>query len=190
MILALTWWSLRSLRYALVVFLISLFYVGLCFLSLSAWGDRMNLVLIVMPLLVLTLGMSGGIHLVNLLTEAAQCGPPATVAARAIRVGWLPCSLSAGTTAMGLASLIISELEPIRVFGFHAAVGATSSPLLLFLADRRVVDVHLRRQCDQGWPSGALYGRHLSRIPSPRARIPRSGIWTTRSGAASYPFGI
>lgn len=44
-ILALTWWSLRSFRYALVVFLISLFSVGLCFLSLSAWGDRMNPVL-------------------------------------------------------------------------------------------------------------------------------------------------
>lgn len=132
-ILALTWWSLRSLRYALVVFLISLFCVGLCFLSLSAWGDRMNPVLIVMPLLVLTLGMSGGIHLVNYLTVAAQSGSPATVAARAIRVSWLPCSLSAGTTAMGLASLVISELEPIRVFGFHAAVGVTSSLLLLFL---------------------------------------------------------
>jgi predicted RND superfamily exporter protein len=132
-ILALTWWSLRSLRYALLVFLVSLFCVGLCFLSLSAWGDRMNPVLIVMPLLVLTLGVSGGIHLVNYLVEAARSGPPGTVAARAIRLGWLPCSLSAGTTALGLASLVVSELEPIRVFGFHAAAGVTATLLVLFL---------------------------------------------------------
>ena len=132
-ILALTWWSLRSLRYALLVFLVSLFCVGLCFLSLSAWGDRMNPVLIVMPLLVLTLGVSGGIHLVNYLVEAAQGGPRDTVALRAIRLGWLPCSLSAGTTALGLLSLVVSELEPIRVFGFHAAAGVMATLVVLFL---------------------------------------------------------
>ncbi|NBW87900.1 MAG: hypothetical protein EBR23_14005, partial [Planctomycetia bacterium] len=58
-ILALTWWSLRSLRYALLVFLVSMFCVGLCFLSLWAWGDRMNPVLIVMPLLVLFVVANG-----------------------------------------------------------------------------------------------------------------------------------
>jgi predicted RND superfamily exporter protein len=145
-ILVLTWWSLRSLRYALLVFLVSMFCVGLCFLSLWAWGDRMNPVLIVMPLLVLTLGVSGGIHLVNYLVEAARSGPPQTVAARAIRLGWLPCSLSAGTTALGLASLVVSELEPIRVFGFHAAAGVTVTLLVLFL----VVPGLFQR-----WPIGA-----------------------------------
>jgi predicted RND superfamily exporter protein len=132
-ILALTWWSLRSVRYALLVFLLSLLCVGVCFWSLHAWGDRMNPVLIVMPLLVLTLGVSGGIHLVNYLIEAAETGPRRGVAARAIGLGWLPCSLSAGTTALGLLSLIVSELEPIRVFGFHAAFGVVATLAVLFL---------------------------------------------------------
>ena len=132
-ILALTWWSLRSLRYALLVFGLGLVCVGLSFLSLYAWGDRMNPVLIVMPLLVLTLGVSGGIHLVNYLVEAAESGPPRGVARRAIALGWLPCSLSAGTTALGLLSLVVSELEPIRVFGFHAACGVMATLAVLFL---------------------------------------------------------
>jgi uncharacterized protein len=132
-IFVLTWWSLRSVRYAALVFLLSLVSVGLCFLSLHAWGDRMNPVLIVMPLLVLTLGVSGGIHLVNYLDEARASGPPEGVALRAIAVGWLPCSLSAGTTALGLVSLVVSELEPIRVFGFHAACGVLATLALLFL---------------------------------------------------------
>ena len=52
---------------------------------------------------------------------------------RAIAMGWLPCSLSAGTTAVGLFSLVVSELEPIRVFGFHAAFGVLATLVLLFM---------------------------------------------------------
>jgi len=133
LILALTWWSLRSLRYALIVFAVALACVGPSFMFLHAWGDRMNPVLIVMPLLVLTLGVSGGIHLVNYLMDAHEHGPRCGVAWRAIRVGWLPCALSAGTTAVGLFSLVVSELEPIRVFGFHAALGVLATLVLLFL---------------------------------------------------------
>jgi predicted RND superfamily exporter protein len=132
-ILGLTWWSLKSLRYAILVFLLALASVGLSFTFLQAWGDRMNPVLIVMPLLVLTLGVSGGIHLVNYLVEALETGPRQGVAARAIKLGWLPCCLSAGTTAVGLMSLVVSELEPIRVFGFHAALGVLSTLVILFL---------------------------------------------------------
>ena len=156
-ILALSWWSLRSFRYALLVFLVSMFCVGLCFLSLWAWGDRMNPVIIVMPLLVLTLGVSGGIHLVNYLVEASRSGPPQTVAARAIGLGWLPCSLSAGTTALGLASLVVSELEPIRVFGFHGAVGVMATLLALFL----IVPGMFQR-----WPIGRAAGADPSAAAS------------------------
>jgi predicted RND superfamily exporter protein len=133
LILALTWWSLRSLRYALLVFILALTCVGLSFTFIHAWGDRMNPVLIVMPLLVLTLGVSGGIHLVNYLVDAHEHGPRRGIAARAISVGWLPCALSVGTTAVGLFSLVVSELEPIRVFGFHAALGVLTTLAILFL---------------------------------------------------------
>jgi hypothetical protein len=132
-IFVLTWLALRSLRYAIVVFVLSLTCVGISFASLSLWGDRMNPVLIVMPLLVLTLGVSGGIHLVNYLVEEYRRGPSRGAAWRAVRVAWLPCSLSAGTTAVGLGSLVVSELEPIRTFGFHAAVGVVGTLIVLFL---------------------------------------------------------
>jgi predicted RND superfamily exporter protein len=132
-IFVLTWLALRSLRYAIVVFLLALVCVGIAFASLAICGDRMNPVLIVMPLLVLTLGVSGGIHLVNYLVEEYRRGPSRGAAWRAVRVGWLPCSLSAGTTAVGLGSLVVSELEPIRTFGFHAAVGVLGTLVVLFL---------------------------------------------------------
>ncbi|MFM8579088.1 MAG: efflux RND transporter permease subunit, partial [Planctomycetaceae bacterium] len=130
-VLLLTWWSLRSLRYALIVFGMSMWCVGLSFTTLWLWGDRMNAVLIVMPALVLVLGVSAGIHLVNYLMEAAADSPHG-VARRAVTVGWLPCLLSAGTTAVGLASLVVSELEPIRTFGFHAAIAVMATLLTSF----------------------------------------------------------
>ena len=132
-IFALTWWSLRSFFYAGLVFAVSLWCVGLSFLTLHACGDRMNPVLIVMPVLVLVLGVSGGIHLMNYLGESLEDGGQAGVARRAVRLGWLPCGLSAGTTAIGLASLVVSELEPIRVFGFHAAIGVMATLVTMFL---------------------------------------------------------
>jgi hypothetical protein len=129
----LTWIALRSFHYAIVVFVLSLACVGLSFATLHACGDRMNPVLIVMPLLVLTLGVSGGIHLVNYLVAEYRTGQGRGAAWRAIRIGWLPCALSSGTTAIGLASLVVSELEPIRVFGFHAAIGVLGTLVVLFL---------------------------------------------------------
>lgn len=130
-VLLLSWRALRSFRYAAIVFAVSLSCVGLAFASLAAWGDRMNPVLIVMPLLVLTLGVSAGIHLINYLVEEQAAGGNNVV--RAIRTAWRPCSLSAGTTALGLLSLVVSDLEPIRVFGFHAAVGVIGTLILSML---------------------------------------------------------
>lgn len=132
-VLLLTWRALGSLVHAGVVFVTSLFCVGLAFAGLHAMGDRMNPVLIVMPLLVLILGVCGGVHLVNYMIEAAGSGPLSTVPRRGLKVAWLPCGLSAMTTAVGLLSLLVSELEPVRVFGFHAAIGVMATVVLLFL---------------------------------------------------------
>ena len=132
-VFALTWLTLRSFGYALIVFVLSLSCVGLAFASVSLWGDQMNPVLIVMPLLVLTLGVAGGIHLVNYLVEEYRRGQGRGAALRAVKTAWIPCALSAGTTSLGLLSLVVSQLEPIRVFGFHTAIGVLATLGMMFL---------------------------------------------------------
>jgi predicted RND superfamily exporter protein len=132
-VLLLTWRAIGSLLHAGLVFATSLFCVGVAFASLDLMGDRMNSVLIVMPLLVLILGVCNGVHLVNYMIEAAATGPLRDVPRRGLQVGLLPCTLSAMTTAIGLLSLVVSDLEPVRVFGFHAAVGVIATLVLLFL---------------------------------------------------------
>ncbi len=53
--------------------------------------------------------------------------------ARAVHHAWIPCTLSAITSAAGLASLYTSELIPIRLFGVYTALGVLTTLGLLFL---------------------------------------------------------
>ncbi|MBS0207631.1 MAG: MMPL family transporter [Planctomycetes bacterium] len=130
-ILALGWWCLRSLRVELLVFSTALYCVLATLALIHFCGDKLNAVLIVMPPLVLVLGVSGGIHLVNYLYDAREHGGRDNLARRAIALGWLPCALSAGTTAMGMASLLVSDVLPVRQFGLYAAFGVSLTFVLL-----------------------------------------------------------
>ena len=170
-VLAVTWWSLRSWLHATLVFLVSAWCVGLSFATLALCGDQMNAVLIVMPVLVLVLGVAGGIHLVNYLEESLARGGVRGVAGRGVALGWLPCCLSAGTTAVGLVSLVVSTLEPIRVFGFHAAIGVVAALVAMFLVlpgffERWPIPPRPRAGWSDAWAeAGAVFvARHATAI--------------------------
>lgn len=100
-------------------------------------GFRLDAILIIMPSLVFVLTVSAGIHLIGYFgndghADTTQSGDehPAT---RALRLGWKPCLLAALTTAIGLSSLVLSEIRPVAVFGGIAAVGLMASVSLLLL---------------------------------------------------------
>jgi predicted RND superfamily exporter protein len=122
-ILILTWWSLRSLRAALLVFAISIFCQGAILALMHFCGDSLSALLIVMPPLIQVLAVSAGIHLTNYYYDAAATEGVERGGRHAFQLGWLPCTLSVGTTAVGLASLMVSELSPIRAFGAYGSVG-------------------------------------------------------------------
>ncbi len=83
----------------------------------------MSALLIVLPPLLQVLAVAGGVHLTNYYFDLEADGTAGQRVAAAVREGWLPCTLSAGTTAIGMASLMASELEPIRAFGGYSAAG-------------------------------------------------------------------
>lgn len=134
-IFLLCWWSLKRLRLAMTVFGISIFSEIVTLALVTLCGDRMNPLMIIMPPLILVLGVSSGIHLVNYYLAAVPEVGPSAAPMTALRAGWRPCVLSLGTTAIGLASLLVSDLQPIREFGLYAALGAviTLVVLLCFL---------------------------------------------------------
>ena len=131
--LALAYWCLRSTRLTMMVFVTAL-YAGAISLSLVYYsGSAMNAILLTMPAVVYVAGISGAIHFANYYRGSAVEGGVEGAPARAVHHAWIPCTLSAITSAAGLASLYTSELIPIKMFGVYTALGVLTTLLLLFL---------------------------------------------------------
>ncbi|WP_168565509.1 efflux RND transporter permease subunit [Crateriforma spongiae] len=125
---------LRSLPLTATIVSIAVVCEGLVLAIVYYTGTPMNAVLIVLPPLVFVLTISSGIHLSNYYFDAAEEFAdltPALAAKRALRAGMVPCLLAVGTTVVGLGSLTLVRLHPIRVFGFVASIGVSMSLLLL-----------------------------------------------------------
>ena len=122
---------LGSLRAALLVFGVALVSQTATLAIVYYSGETMNALLIVLPPLIQVLTVAGGIHLINYYFEASRTVGYADAPYQMLRLGWLPCVLSAGTTAVGLASLMVSRVTPIRLFGAYAAAGVLVSLSML-----------------------------------------------------------
>ena len=78
----------------------------------------------IMPPLVFILAVSGGVHLTNYLLDASQeTSSSESAVTLAIQRGMLPCVLASATTAIGLGSLLSSQMVPVRKFGLYASLG-------------------------------------------------------------------
>ena len=138
---ALAFWLLGGLGVGLAVLGST---VAAVFASLSLvpiTGGGMNMVLVVMPSLLMVLTLSAGVHLVNYFRRAAAIDP-ATAVARALATARVPTTLAACTTAVGLASLAVSPLVPVREFGVYSAVGC-GVMLLVTLVGLPAILAHL-----------------------------------------------
>ncbi|MFM7034084.1 MAG: efflux RND transporter permease subunit [Planctomycetia bacterium] len=127
-----SWWSLKSKA---LVGLVLASGVYSMFASLAiVWysGYPVDAILLTMPSLVYVATTSGAIHLANYYRDQlAETGVREGAAGRAVHHALLPLSLATGTTAVGLATLAVSELVPIRMFGIFSAAGVCVSFLIL-----------------------------------------------------------
>jgi uncharacterized protein len=126
-------WCLGSWRATVIVFGISLYCQAVTLALISLCGDTMSALLIVLPPLIQVLALAAGIHLVNYYRSTDSDGSRSDAAGQAFKIGWLPCVLSAGTTAVGMASLLVSDLAPIRSFGAYATAGLLLTTGLVLL---------------------------------------------------------
>lgn len=125
--LFMAWWCLRSWSLTFMVFTASLFTAGLSLLAVFLGGDRMNAILLTMPSLVYVSATSGAIHLANYYRDTVRSSGFDGAPDRTIRAAWLPLALATGTTAIGLVSMMITNLVPIRMFGLYSAIGVLIS---------------------------------------------------------------
>ncbi|WP_150076546.1 efflux RND transporter permease subunit [Roseiconus nitratireducens] len=127
---------LRSIPLTLAITVIAVIGEGLVLALVYYTGTPMNAVLIVLPPLIFVLTISAGIHLSNYFIDASHEFPelsPSQAARRALRAGIVPCFLATGTTVVGLGSLMLVRIEPIRVFGFVSSIGVLSTLFLLLI---------------------------------------------------------
>ena len=114
---------LRSFRATLLVFLIALFNEQLSLAIIHYCGSSMDSVLLLTANLNFVLSISIGIHLVNYYRDAQSTHSAEDAPIQACFVAMKPTVLATTTTALGLISLAISEVLPLKRFGVYSAVG-------------------------------------------------------------------
>ncbi|GAA4467712.1 efflux RND transporter permease subunit [Novipirellula rosea] len=128
--------ALRSIPLTAVITLVAVIGEGMVLAAVYYLGTPLNAVLIVLPPLVFVLTVSAGIHLSNYYLDASHEHPELNrtgAARRAMRAGMSPCLLATGTTVVGLGSLVLVRIEPIRIFGAIASMGVLGTLLMLLL---------------------------------------------------------
>jgi predicted RND superfamily exporter protein len=160
----------RCLATTVMIFLVAFFNQQLTFAAVYYSGWHMDSVLLLAPSLIFVVTVSGGVHLTNYYRDAVRERGLEGAPLRALRLGWVPCLLSAATTSLGIISLVASHLVPIQKFGVYAAVMVLVGTGMLFL---------LLPSLFEQWPSRKWAAR-LSAATDEDSRADR--IWTMLSG--------
>lgn len=126
---------------AMAVSVSALLLVGL----MSAVGEPINIINNIVPVLIIIVGISDCIHLINRYGEELALGHDRREAAtRSLRSMSIALFLTSATTAAGFASLVVSKASLLQRFGITAAIGmliayvvtVTGLPVMLSLLPR------------------------------------------------------
>lgn len=120
--------SFRSKRSMLIPFSLSVIGIIWTVGTMSLLGYAMTIINIVTPCIVLTLGSSYSIHMLNEYYSSfnSHSGPEGTN--RIFKTIFLACI----TTISGFLSLLISEMPAIREFGISVSIGIAYCAILSF----------------------------------------------------------
>ena len=127
------WFRLRDLWLTLLGVSFSLFCAILALAILYFGGGKMNMTMILLPTLSFILGISGCVHMINYYRKAVAIGFGENAAGEALRNGFKPVLFSSFTTSIGMFSLGVSQVEPIRSFGFFAGMAILASLIVILI---------------------------------------------------------
>jgi hypothetical protein len=92
----------------------------------AAIGLNASLIVQMIVILVTVLAIAGAVHLAVHAEERAAAdpeAPPWRQVEETLRRMWPPCLVVVATTVVGFGSVIISDLTPVRMFGYLMVVG-------------------------------------------------------------------
>lgn len=129
---SLSYLSFRSINVTLMVFFVGGVGAIMSMAIVGYAGGIVDSVLLSMPSLVYVLGISGAVHIVNYYRDAVFEEGELRASESALAHGAWPCTIASFTTALGLFSLYISNLTPIKNFGLYSGLGVLATLILLF----------------------------------------------------------
>ncbi len=148
--LVLLYWTLRDWKLTLGILGLTVWSINLTLTVLSWTGTEMNFILGALPVMVMVFTLAISVHLVHYYRHAMDEPDPLTTT---LRLAWKPCCLATLTTSIGLASLQVSDIGPVRQFGMAGALGSIVAlitglgvvPALLTLVPPRPLGPAIRR---------------------------------------------
>ncbi|MGL6194758.1 MAG: efflux RND transporter permease subunit [Thermoguttaceae bacterium] len=130
---ALLFLCFRNFFAAIIVFLIALINEELG-LALLYWsGTHADSISTLISSLVYVLTISTGVHFVNYYRESLRDTSPELAPMMTVKKALFPCSLAVITTVLGLGSLAMSQMIPIRHFGIFASLALIIGTCYLFV---------------------------------------------------------
>ena len=169
------WLTLRQFVPALLILASTIWAFQLTLAIVNLCGGEMNFILDSLPVLVMVFSMAIAIHYLYHFAGVMHEEQPVTAALRG--VSW-PCFLAMATTGIGLASLLTSDIPPVRQFGV-ATAGGTIAALIAGLGITPAVltifpPVKYERKCWARW--FASLGDWLQPRRKPVAALVSAGV--------------
>ena len=124
--LAVLFFTLKQFVPAVLILIETIWAFQLTLACVRVAGGEMNFILDSLPVMVMVFSMAVAIHYLHHFASHRNDDDPIGETIRGVR--W-PCLLATFTTAIGLASLGISDIPPVRQFGI-ATAGGTFAALI------------------------------------------------------------
>ncbi|MCA9054336.1 MAG: MMPL family transporter [Planctomycetaceae bacterium] len=163
----LLFYILRDIRLALGVVAITLWGVLATNTTVKLLGGEMNFILSALPVMVLVFTLSVAVHYLHYYRSSLHRPDPV---GEALRKAARPCFWATLTTVIGLLSLMVSDITPVRQFGWAAACGAIVSMLTALLFTPALVSIWPTTNTGHG-PNYARLARLGNSIITHRRRL-------------------
>lgn len=133
-----------------------------------ACGGEMNFIMGALSVMVMIFTLTIAVHYLDYFTEARDHGVPDPLTF-ALKESFKPGVLSTITTLLGLLSLNVSHILPVRQFGYAAALGAVVAMVVGFLVTPAFVVVWPDRtiSAERRWFDFAKWGHWVARRRTP-----------------------
>ena len=113
--------TVRNWKLSLAVVGLTVWAIEVTLALLNLGGVEMNFILSALPVLVMVFALAVSIHFLHSYQDCCKADDPLSESILAI---WKPAVLATITTVIGLLSLSVSSISPVRVFGISAALGS------------------------------------------------------------------